>query len=77
MPGIKIFTTPTCPYCQMAKSFMSERGVDYEEIDVTKDRDGLAEMQRVSGQMGVPVITDGQTVIVGFNRDALHDMIGA
>ncbi len=75
MAEITIYTTPTCPYCQMAKSFMTERGVEYEEVDVTKDRDALMKMQQISGQMGVPVITDGDQVIVGFNRPALEQMI--
>ena len=33
----KIYTTPVCGYCQMAKTLMKKHGVEYEEYTVGKD----------------------------------------
>jgi glutaredoxin 3 len=72
---VKIYTTPTCGYCQQAKKFLTELGVNYTEHDVSRDRAAAEEMVRLTGQMGVPVIVvDGQAV-VGFNRTRLQQLL--
>lgn len=74
---VKIYTTPTCGYCHQAKSFLSELGVEYTEHDVSRDRAAADEMVKMTGQMGVPVITvDGQ-VIIGFDRARLQQLLSA
>lgn len=73
---VKIYTTPTCGYCHMAKKYLSERGIQYIEYDVSHDRQTADEMVNLTGQMGVPVIiVDGQ-VIIGFDRPRLEQLIG-
>lgn len=74
---VKIYTTPTCPYCKLAKSYMDEQGVAYEEIDVAADSEAAQEMVKLSGQMGVPVIMVDDEVIVGWNKTALEEALGA
>jgi glutaredoxin 3 len=68
---VKVYSTPTCPYCVMAKDFLNKHGVDFEDIDVASDRDAATHIIEKSGQMGVPVIEIGNEIIVGFNRDAI------
>ncbi len=68
---VKIYTTPTCVYCKLAKQFFKENEVDYSETDVTKDRAAAQEMIEKSGQMGVPVIDVDGKIIVGFDKPAL------
>ena len=59
----------------MAKSFLAERGVKYDEADVSIDRQAATEMVNLTGQMGVPVIViDGETII-GFNRTRIEQLI--
>ena len=74
---VKIYTTPTCPYCKLAKSYMDAQGVAFEEIDVAADSNAAQEMVKVSGQMGVPVIMVDDQVIVGWNKTALEEALGA
>ncbi len=71
MSKITVYSTPTCPYCAMAKKYLKEKGVEYEDIDVSKDSDSLEEMVKKSGQMGVPVLDIDGEVIVGFDREAI------
>jgi glutaredoxin-like YruB-family protein len=72
MANIKIYTTPTCPYCKMAKAFLTEKGVEFDEIDVAADQEAAKEMVAKSGQMGVPQIEINGKIIVGFNKEALE-----
>ena len=53
---IKIYSTPTCHYCNLAKDFFKQKGVKYEEFNVATDLEKRKEMVEKSGQMGVPVI---------------------
>jgi len=69
--SVKIYTTPTCPYCAMAKEFFKENKIKYEEIDVSENEDAAHEMIEKSGQMGVPVIEIDGEIIVGFNKEAI------
>lgn len=71
-PIVKIYTTPTCPYCAMAKAFLRENGVEFVEINVAGDLAAAIEMMEKSGQMGVPVLDIDGEIIVGFNREAIR-----
>lgn len=70
-PKVKIYTTPSCAYCRMAKDFFAKHQVEHEEKDVAKDQAALEEMIKISGQLGVPVIEVGREVFVGFDRAGL------
>jgi glutaredoxin 3 len=70
-PKITVYSTPTCPYCVMAKRYLSEKGIAYEDVDVSRDQKRAFEMLTKSGQMGVPVLDIGGQVIVGFDRHAI------
>ena len=72
---IKVYSTPTCPYCQMAKDYLSSKDVSYQNIDVSADKDAAEEMVRVSGQMGVPVIVVNGQVMVGFDKSRLDSLL--
>jgi glutaredoxin 3 len=72
---VTVYSTPTCGYCHQAKQFLSERGVKYTDIDVSKDREAAEQMVNLTGQMGVPVIVIDGEVIVGFNRPRIEQLI--
>lgn len=73
---VKIYSTPTCYYCQKAKEFFAKNGIEYEEINVVVDMKAREEAVRKSHQTGVPVIEIGHEVIVGFNRAAIEEALG-
>jgi glutaredoxin len=56
---------------------LAERGVPFKEVDVSKDRASAEELQRISGQLAVPVIKVDDEVIVGFNQERLDQLVGA
>lgn len=74
--NIKVYSTPTCPYCKLAKEYLTEKKLTFTDIDVAGNPAAANEMVKLSGQMGVPVIDiDGQ-VIVGWNKGALEEALG-
>lgn len=68
---VKIYSTPTCPYCEMVKEYLKERNVKYEELDVSNNEAAQKEMLTKSHQMGVPVIDVDGTIIIGFSRSEI------
>ena len=72
MAKIKVYTTPTCPYCEMLKDFLKEKGVEFEDIDVSKNREAILEMLQKSGQLAVPQIEINGKIIVGFDKKAIE-----
>jgi glutaredoxin 3 len=75
MDTVKVFSTPSCHFCHMAKEFFKEKGVAYEDFDVATDQTKRKEMIQMSGQMGVPVIIIGNNVIVGFNKPKIVELL--
>ncbi len=67
MAKIIVYSTPVCPYCNMAKDFLKQNKLAFQEIDVSKDQKAAEHMVAVSGQMGVPVLEIGKDIIVGFD----------
>jgi glutaredoxin 3 len=73
MSKILVYSTPSCPYCTLVKDYLNQKGIEFEEKDVSKDRVAAREMIEKSGEMGVPQIDINGTIIVGFNRDAIDN----
>ncbi|MBI5871252.1 MAG: glutaredoxin family protein [Actinobacteria bacterium] len=63
---VVIYTKPGCPYCAAAKEDMADKGMRYEERDVTSDPAVKEEAIRLAGQAAVPVIVQDGEVTVGF-----------
>ncbi len=72
---IKIYSTPSCVYCRMAKEYFVKNGVKYEEFNVAADLKAREEMFNKSRQMGVPVIDVDGKIIVGFDQEALEEAL--
>ena len=77
MSDVVVYTTPACGYCYQAKEFLSQRGVPFTEHNVGADPAAAAEMVRLSGQRGVPVIMVDDQVVIGFDRPRLDQLLGA
>lgn len=72
---ITVYSTPTCPYCKLAKEYLREKGIAFNDIDVSSDPGSANEMVKKSGQMGVPVIDVGGKIIVGWNKSSLEEAL--
>lgn len=68
---VRIFTTPSCPWCHRAKEYLTANKIKFEELDVIRDKKAADEMIELSGQLGVPVLDINGNIIVGFDREAI------
>ena len=72
---IKVFSTPTCPYCVTLKGFLKEKGFEFEDVDVLQDQKALEEMVKKTGQYGVPVVDIDGEIVVGFDREKIVKLL--
>ena len=73
--NVKIYSTPTCPWCVKTKEFLKANKVSFIDADVSTDKVAAEEMVKKSGQMGVPVIDIDGKIIVGFNEAELKSSL--
>ena len=59
----------------MAKEFFAANNIAYSEYDVARDLAKRKEMIEKSGQMGVPVITVDNKLVVGFDQNRLKELL--
>ncbi|HLD22044.1 MAG TPA: glutaredoxin domain-containing protein [Patescibacteria group bacterium] len=82
--SITIYSTPTCPYCQMAKDYFDAHHMIYLDSTVADNEKNAQEMIQKSGQMGVPVIiispeqsvSKKEEVIIGFDQQKVARVLG-
>lgn len=77
-----VYSTTTCPYCQMLKEYLKQKGVAYTEKLVDQDDFAKDEMIKNSGGfLGVPftiVIKDdgSKETIIGFDKKKVNGVLG-
>ncbi|WP_432666860.1 glutaredoxin domain-containing protein [Wukongibacter baidiensis] len=71
---VTIFTSDTCGYCHLAKDYLEELGVAFEERNVSRDASARKELMS-KGFMGVPIINVDDEVIQGFDKNRLDELL--
>lgn len=74
MQEVIVYTSNSCPYCVAAKDYLKQKGVAFEERNVTK-----AEFKKelmALGFMSVPVIKIDEDVVKGFDVNAINNLLG-
>ncbi|MDD2656306.1 MAG: glutaredoxin domain-containing protein [Patescibacteria group bacterium] len=74
--SVLVYSTTSCPYCNMAKDYFKANNVEYTDYNVGEDQAKGQEMVQKSGQMGVPVIDIDGTIIIGFNKEKINAVLG-
>lgn len=72
---VRVFSTPTCPYCVALKGHLKDHNIEFEDIDVSQDLVAQKEMIDRSGQYGVPVADINGEIIIGFNQDRINQLL--
>ena len=75
MAKIRIFSTPSCPYCVTLKNFLKEKSFEYEDLNVGTDAQAREEMIQKSQQMGVPVVEIDGEIIIGFDKKKIVQLL--
>lgn len=72
---VKIYITPSCPYCYTLKEFLKEKDIEFVEIDISKDKAAKKEMIKKSGKMEVPIIEIDGEIVVGFDKEKISKLL--
>lgn len=75
MKEVKIYSTPSCHFCHMAKDYFNDNDIKYTDFNVAEDADKRTEMVEKTGQMGVPVIDIGGEIVIGFNEAKIKELL--
>ena len=65
---VTVYTTEPCPYCRMAKALLGKRGIEYDEINLTMDPAGRAELVERTGMLTFPQIIVGDELVGGYTE---------
>ena len=74
---VKVYSTPSCPWCVRVKEYLTGLGVAYTNVDITTDRALAMELVKKTKQIGVPVTFIGDKFVVGFNERELDALLKA
>ena len=72
---VVVFTSNTCGYCHQAKDYLKEKNVEFEERNVSTDTAARKELIS-KGIMGVPVIYIDETMVQGFDKKKIDQLLG-
>lgn len=66
MAKVVLYSKDPCPYCVAAKKFMQNRGIEFQEIDLTGQQDEMDKMKEKTGWQTMPIILINDKLIGGF-----------
>lgn len=72
---ITVFTTKTCAYCKMVKQYLTLKGKEFQEVDLSENPEKHQELINKTGASTVPQTQIGDRIIVGWNRVAMSDAL--
>ncbi len=68
MNKVKVYTTEPCSFCARVKGILKSRGVEYEEINLSKDPAGRLELVQRTGMMTFPQVLVHDELLGGFSE---------
>jgi glutaredoxin len=72
-----LYCTPWCPACNKARAYLKEHGIEYLEVDISRDRAAAQQVREwANGYETTPTLKIKGTVIVDFNQARLAEVLG-
>ncbi len=63
-----LYTTDPCSFCARAKGLLKSRGVEFSEVNLSKDPEGRLELARKTGMMSFPQVVVGERLVGGYSE---------
>jgi glutaredoxin-like YruB-family protein len=73
---VTVYTTPTCSWCNTLKTYLRSSHISFTEVDISRDPGAAEDLVRRTGQQGVPQTDIEGTVVVGFDKKRINDLLG-
>jgi glutaredoxin 3 len=73
---VKVYSTPTCPWCRKIKQFLDEHNIKYLDLNVAEDKTAREEMINTTHQMAVPTTSIDGEFVIGYNEKSLKEKLG-
>jgi len=71
--NVKIYSSPFCTFCLLAKNFLKKHGIEYEDINVQENEQEARKIMELTGQTTIPVIIiDDKEILIGFDEEKLR-----
>ncbi|MGM0587318.1 MAG: glutaredoxin domain-containing protein [Bacteroidota bacterium] len=74
-PKVTVYTTPSCPYCNMVKDYLSNNDINFTEVDVASDQQAAQELVQRTGQQGVPQTEINGSFVIGYDTRELDRLL--
>lgn len=74
---VTVYTTPTCPQCDMTKKTLTRGGVEYTVVDLSADEAAMKYVTQDLGYNAAPVVVAGTQHWSGFRLGAIQNLVKA
>ena len=74
---VTVYSTNTCPYCDMMKNFLQQNQISYTEVNVQQDQAAAQKLVETTGQMGVPQTNINGQWLLGFDPERVLELVKA
>ena len=74
---VTVYTTPTCPQCEMTKKVLTKGKVDFEIVDLSTNPEAMAYVKEELGYAAAPVVVAGTQHWSGFRLGAIDSLVKA
>ena len=72
---LTVYSITQCPWCDKAKRYLKQKGVEYEEHNIEESQEDALACEKLTGDTMVPVITNGTDYVVGFDKEKIDALI--
>lgn len=73
--SVTVYSTTTCPYCDMMKNFLDQQNIPYTNVDVQKNPIEANKLVQTTGQMGVPQTNVNGEWVLGFDPNRVMELL--
>ena len=68
MSNVTVYTTEPCSFCARVKGLLKSRGVEFDEVNLSKDPEGRVKLAQRTGMMSFPQVTVDGELVGGFTE---------
>lgn len=71
---VTVYTTPSCPQCEMTKKTLTRENIRYEIVDLSQDEAAMDMVKNQLGYSAAPVVVAGDLHWSGFRLGTIMSL---